>query len=296
MTTQQQQIVDNCKAVFAKAKEFWPHLNFDHVGIRFDLTGRCAGMAHRRGGTYFMRFNRDMLTREAFDHVLNDTVPHEIAHIVCFMDPHLGSNHNHGWMNVCRRLGGTGARCHREEVVYGKGITYEYTTTKGHQVRVSQSIHTKMHTRNSTYTYKGNKGAINKNCAHQVVGVQGRTLAEPVRKVEAKTPVVAPIVATTPVFLPLDQFHLVNRIDTRTPPAAPVQHVTRPVAPVAKPLATFASGTSKAAIARAIMLSGYQAGHEYETIISAIMVATGHDRQLARATYKANAHKVGIPL
>ena len=307
MTPQQQQIVDNCKAVFTKAKELYPHLSFDAVSIRFDLRGRCAGMARRRGTQYSVRFNADMLTREAFDHVLNDTVPHEVAHIVCFMDPRLGRNHDYGWASVCRRLGGTGARTHDEEVVYGKGLTYEYTTTRGHQVRVSQQIHSRIQQRGVTYTYKGAKGKIDKNCAHCVVGAQGRTLKEPVRKVEAKTPVAT----TVPPHI-LDRFQV-----TMVPPAPVVNEALRlenqrrleallarapvqPVAPVVRPMvqtpvATFAAGSSKASISRAIMLSGYRGGKTYGEIITAMIAANGYDRQLARATFKANAPKVGIP-
>ena len=124
MTTPQQQILDKCKAVFAEAQRLYG-LDMSHVGIRFDLKGRAAGQACRRGGQYYMRFNRDMLTREAFNHVINNTVPHEIAHIACYMNPMLGSNHNSGWERVCLALGGTGASKHNEEVVYGKGTTYE---------------------------------------------------------------------------------------------------------------------------------------------------------------------------
>lgn len=303
MTPQQQQIVDNCKAVFAKAKELYPHLNFDAVGIRFDLRGRCAGMAHRRGGHYFMRFNADMLTREAFDHVLQDTVPHEIAHIVCFMDPRLGRNHDYGWASVCRRLGGTGARTHDEEVVYGKGLTYEYTTTRGHAVRVSQQIHSRIQQRGATYTYKHGKGAINKDCAHQVVGANGRTLAAPVRKVEAKTPGVQPV----PVFRPVapvvptatqidNQRRLEALLNRQPGPSVVIAPTVQPVVrPVQTPVATFASGNSKASISRAIMLSGYRGGKTYDEIIAAMIAANGYDRQLARATFKANAPKVGIP-
>ena len=113
--SQQAQIRAKCAEVFAKAAGMYGS-DFSNVEIRFDLKGRCAGTASRRNGRYVLRFNHDMLSREAFDHVLNDTVPHEIAHLVCFMNPMLGRNHNHGWAHVCMRLGGSGARCHKEEV------------------------------------------------------------------------------------------------------------------------------------------------------------------------------------
>lgn len=42
--------------------------------------------------------------------VLEDVVPHELAHVVCMLRPQHGHGHNHdeGWAGVCARLGGTG--------------------------------------------------------------------------------------------------------------------------------------------------------------------------------------------
>lgn len=264
MTTPQQQILDKCKAVFAEAQRLYG-LDMSHVGIRFDLKGRAAGQACRRGGQYYMRFNRDMLTREAFNHVINNTVPHEIAHIACYMNPMLGSNHNSGWERVCLALGGTGASKHNEEVVYGKGTTYEYTTDRGNKVRMGDKHHAHVQ-RGVVLTYKKGLGKVTKECAYSIVGVQGRTLAAPVVRVPVTKEV--PVQAIIPVQQPAP----------RTPAPA------------------FAAGNSKAAIARAIMLAGHTRNMPYEDVISAIMAATGHDRQLARATYKANCAKVGIPV
>lgn len=58
---------------------------------------------------------------------------------------------------------------------------------------------------------------------------------------------------------------------------------------------TLDAGKSKAAKARFIMHEGYHSGVSYDEVIERIMTATGHDRQLARATYKANHKKIGIP-
>lgn len=273
---QQQQIIDKCKAVFAVAKQKWPHLNFDKVGIRFDLKGRAAGMACARGGfhsrVYYMRFNRDMLTREAFEHVINDTVPHEIAHIVCFMDPRLGSNHNSGWARVCQQLGGSGARYHKEEVVYGKGYTYEYISTTGKPIRVGDKYHRDIQA-GQKLNYRKGGGSLDKSCTYTIVGYQGRTIAP-------KAPV-APVAPVQQVIMP------VNPVPSWKPPVTVV-------APT--PAKTFEAGASKASISRSIILSGYRAGKSYEEIIAAMIAANGYDRQLARATFKANAPKVGVPL
>jgi predicted SprT family Zn-dependent metalloprotease len=276
MTTPQQQVLTRCKEILATAGEKYG-LDMSKVSISFDLRGRAAGQAGRRGTHYFMRFNNDMLGRDAFDHVFNNTVPHEIAHIVCYMKPSLGSGHNLGWAIVCRALGGNGARCHKEEVVYGKGTTYEYTTDRGHAVRVSQKIHNNIRN-GQVYTYRDGKGKVNKTCTFTVVGIQGKTLAAPIVKKPTTPAVTAPVVRI-PIHIPQAVYV--------TPPAT-----IAPTVPNAyvRPAAT----ESKAATARRIMLAGHSSGQTYEDIITAIMQATGHERQLARATYKANMAKVGI--
>ena len=272
MPTPQQQVAENTKACFDKAKELYG-LDLSRVHIRFDLKGRAAGQACRRGSQYAIRYNHDMLTREAFDHVLNNTVPHEVAHIVCFMDPRLGSDHNSGWERVCKALGGTGATRHKEEVVYGKGCTYEYTTDRGNKVRVGDKYHKDIQA-GRPLRYRNGIGTVTKQCAYSIVGVQGRTLAAPVVKVATAT--VAPVQAIVP---------------------AAVVPVVRPVAPAPRtyPVPAFGAAVSKAARSRAIMMAGHAINEPYENIIAAMMQACGYDRQLARATYKANYLKVGCP-
>ena len=278
MPTPQQQIIDKCKEVYETATRLYG-VDMSHVSIHFDLKGRCAGMACRRGTQYYMRFNRDMLTREAFEHVINDTVPHEIAHIVCFMKPQYGRNHDAGWARVCRALGGTGATRHKEDVVYGKGTTYEYITDRGHKVRMSDKHHAVVQA-GRKLSYKKGLGTVTKECQYSIVGVQGRTLAAPRTIVPPKavTPPTAPAYPTPTAW-------------RTVVPAAPVPMPTRPVAPAPH----FREGASKAAISRSIMLAGHNRGQTYEQIINAMILANGYDRQLARATYKANYEKVGVP-
>lgn len=260
--TPSEQVLKKTREVLARAGELYG-LDMSHVGIRFDLRGRAAGQACRRGNQYYIRFNRDMLTREAFDHVYNETSPHEVAHIVCFMNPKLGRNHDAGWARVCRALGGTGERCHSEEVVYGKGHTYEYTTDRGHKVRMGDRHHAIVQ-RGQTLTYKRGLGRVTKESQYSIVGYAGRTLATPVERKPATKEV--PVQSIIPAV-----------------PVAPVQAVARSVT----------AGASKASVSRGIMLAGHNSGKTYEEIITAMMAACGYDRQLARATYKANYLKVG---
>ena len=290
MQPQMEQIRARCREVFARAHQLYPHLNFDHVNIRFDLKGRAAGQAMRVRNQYTVRFNQDMLTREAFDHMLNDTVPHEIAHIVCFMDPRLGNNHDSRWAAVCRALGGTGERCHSEEVIYGRGRTYEYITDRGHRVRIGDRHHTYLQT-GRPLQFKQGKGTITRHSSYSIVGEAGRTLAVPIQ-VQGCNNEVAPAGKTTRIQLTGTAEELLNQLDIAdTRPAQPA-----PATPVIAPVVRAAAGESKAAVSRRIMLSGYQSDRTYEEIIAAMIAANGYDRQLARATFKANQAKVGIPV
>jgi len=298
MQTPQQQVLAKCETVFAKAKELYG-LDFSKVAIRFDLKGCAAGMAGGRRGigciNWFMRFNRDMLTREAFDHVLNATVPHEIAHLVCFMNPKLGRGHDHGWTRVCRALGGNGERCHSEDVVFGKGKTYEYTSSTGHKLRLSQQRHNSIQ-RGQTYSFRSGKGTVSKACEYSIVGVQGRTLATPDVKPATRARIVE-VVAAVAAVLPagkmvgtdqypaaFGKYHTDGKV-INVPPSVLTELVTVAAVP----------GESKAATSRRIMLAGYQNRTPYETVIESMMTACGYSRQLARATYKANQAKAGIP-
>ncbi len=77
---------------------------------------------------------------------------------------------------------------------------------------------------------------------------------------------------------------------------AVIEHFVRtspPVPPV--PPMPVSEGLSKASIARGIMSANHAAGLDYETTIIAIMHATGHNRQVARATYAANRKRCNIP-
>lgn len=277
MPTPQQQVIDKTKACFDKAKELYG-LDLSRTHIRFDLKGRAAGQACRRGSMYAIRYNHDMLTREAFDHLLNNTVPHEVAHIVCFMNPSLGSDHNSGWERVCKALGGTGATRHKEEVVYGKGHTYEYTTDRGNKVRVGDKYHKDIQA-GRPLKYRNGIGTVTRECAYSIVGVQGRTLAAPVVKVA--------VAKVTPADI--------TGIPRYTVPTVSAPRIEAPLARQPAPMPTFAAGASKASISRSIMLAGHTRNMPYEQVIAAMMTACGYDRQLARATYKANYLKVGCP-
>ena len=298
MTSPQQQVIDKCKAVFALAKTLYNVDLEKSTHIRFDLRGRVAGTAGSRFGTHTLRFNHDMLLRE-LEEIRDVVVPHEIAHLVCHVRRELGSNHDYGWRRVCIALGGTGDRTHKMEVVFGNGRTYEYTTDRGHKVRLNERRHQHVQS-GRQLAYRRGLGTVSKLCAYSIVGVSGRTLEQPVVRQAAALPAVNPAIAEiirragevqTVRVTDLTGEVPVHSVVTLPPLPAPRQlpRIAGPVQHVAE------GGTSKAAVSRNIMAAGYRSGESYETIISKMMSANGYNRQLARATFKANAARVNIP-
>lgn len=189
----QQQILARCKEVFKVAQSiYWKgsplieSFDFNDIDIRFDLRGRSAGQAYRTWNkmgmfVYGLRFNGEMLTRDAFDHILKDTVPHEIAHLICFMNPGLGKNHDKGWQRICRSIGGSAERCHQEQVILGRGNTYEYLTTNGHKVRIGEKHH-RIVQGGRPLTFRNNLGTIARSSTYAIVGVSGKPLPTPIIK------------------------------------------------------------------------------------------------------------------
>jgi len=263
-------------------------VDMSKVRLSFDLKGRVAGWASRKAGVYGVRLNRDMITRgdpKALKDMIEDTVPHELAHIVCYMNPKLGHNHDYGWQSVCRALGGTGKRTHDVETVRGKGVTYEYTSSHGHKIRIGERHHQRIQ-RGETIPLRKGKGSLYKGCAFSIVGVNGKTLATPIVKQAVSLTPPAHVVSPDPV----QRVRVVFDNSIR-----PVMKKPEGFELTVTPTTSFAPGQSKASISRSIMLAGYKRGESYEQIISAMIAANGYDRQLARATFKANAPKVGIP-
>jgi predicted SprT family Zn-dependent metalloprotease len=138
------------------------------IQVRFDLRGRVAGWAGSRGGRYFMRFNTHMMQNAAWTHVINNTVPHELAHVICFVQ---GTDSGHGrvWARTCRALGGNGERCHSEAVTYARGDTYVYTTSTGRTIHLSSIKHRKIQ-QGATYMGRQGLGRIDRSCAYHVLG------------------------------------------------------------------------------------------------------------------------------
>ena len=117
--------------------------------VSFNLRGRAAGIAScrmcritRRASDFKVRYNPHFIQGEHFQDMLDNTVPHEIAHLVTYMRPDLGHKHDAGWRRICLALGGNGLRCHAYDVPVTNGFTYRASC--GTLITVSKVIHNKI--------------------------------------------------------------------------------------------------------------------------------------------------------
>ena len=179
------EILAAAKAMLEKADDTYGVGIRDRTSVSVDIKGKNAGEARMYpDGSMTLRFNQRM-TVENFSHIHDDTVPHEVAHLVCFANPRLGRKHDAGWKRVCRELGGTGHRCHDNEVIYAKGKTYRYYLVSGATTVLSEARHKKIQSGWASYKTK-NGNLINNKCAYEVIGIRGQRVenncSKPVRQ------------------------------------------------------------------------------------------------------------------
>ena len=95
------QVVNRVDQLFKISKELFD-VDLSETVVRFDLRGRVAGYAtltkqEGQKDQLSLRFNTDMMQNGGLDTIINDTVPHEISHLICMLRPELGRNHDRGW-------------------------------------------------------------------------------------------------------------------------------------------------------------------------------------------------------
>jgi SprT protein len=201
-TFQQMQAIEDRVNQCIKTAEAQFGITMPKVYIRFDLKGRAAGMAVKRGDFYTLRFNAQhiRLGGQTYEHLLNDTVPHEVAHTVCQAFPKFGKNHDAGWKQVCKALGGNGQRCYGEDdapEAIAAARPYVYITTAGHECRVTKVVHSKIQ-QGTNYVMKGGKGKLTRECQYNYM-----TAPKPAVVHTKEVPVGTLILGTSTVSVPV---------------------------------------------------------------------------------------------
>jgi SprT protein len=134
--------------------------------IRYNIKGQCAGQAIREhSGKTILRFNIEAIEKD-WAGMYNDTIPHEVAHLVCYLRPDLGKNHNKGWKRVCEALGGKSDRCHTIDLTPARKVQrvrYIYQVEDGSKIKVTKTVHNRIDASPGSYfirpsrTYSGKK-------------------------------------------------------------------------------------------------------------------------------------------
>lgn len=257
-----QQIKDEVKRLIAKANERY-NITLPEITLRFDLTGRSAGQAIRKQGLYSMRFNKQMMMNAGWDHIINDTVPHELAHVIGFFTKK-DFGHGDWWRACCIALGGTGKTRHSCAVMH-RGGTFAYTTSTGQVFNVSNTIHKKIQA-GCSYTLKADRSAVNSRCAWVELNEVGAVI-----KTAPAGPATAPRVST---------FYIGQPEVPRTPKPIAVKHT----------LTT--TGTTKAAQVRGAIVQAKELGLTMGDVAAWAVMKLGMSLSLALVYCRNNWDKV----
>lgn len=138
-------IIARTNEAWNKAVELFPKLsNCPRPTIAFFTKGRAAGLAY---GYHKLEFNLHLFECDPND-MLNDTIPHEVAHAVCTY-LRIGWGHDKTWKRVCILLGGSGRRCYTRTDTYKPILArtrkrYVHIATCGLKIELSDVIHRKL--------------------------------------------------------------------------------------------------------------------------------------------------------
>lgn len=140
-------ILAETKKILAKSNALFPRypISFDELNISFNIRGVVAGKACYSRRT--LQFNL-ILASENIITFLNDTVPHEIAHLYQRKIDAYSSPHGQLWKEVMMKMGYNPNRCHSYDTsnVRRKKIapTFEYTCSCKKTFIISNLIHTRI--------------------------------------------------------------------------------------------------------------------------------------------------------
>lgn len=145
--SQQAEVVVRTGACLRQAERIF-NRPFADIPIRFDLTGRAAGMfcfRQRQSPSYWFRYNPQVFAVEFAQHCA-DTAPHEVAHYVNRLLHPNAAAHGPEWKRIARLLGarpratgrysleGVALRCQQRYAYVCACQTHQLTTQRHRRV------------------------------------------------------------------------------------------------------------------------------------------------------------------
>jgi len=252
--------------------------------VKYDLKGRTAGWAI---GMRTVRLNTTAIFGDEahFRDMVADTIPHEVAHIVCHRNPNLGRKHDAGWAAVCRALGGTGKRTHDMTTIeYARGRTYIYTSSAGKEYAVSERRHRSIQMGGTCRFRQASWGVIDRLCAY-VVKLNGRVISTHAAQERPTTSVFGRVFVRPVAPLPTASFS-----GYAIPAGTRVVEAEKPTAP--KPVAPVNTGGSYAEQVRALIRQAKAAGHDQNYVFLQAVNSLGMKASSARNCVKFNWPRV----
>lgn len=169
--------------VMQKANELY-NLNIK-LDVKVKVRGsRIAGVAERKYGTYRIRLN-PLFCQQHPEDMLNDTIPHEVAHIVCFA---LNCDDGHGkkWKEIAKSLGCSGERTHSLKIVDPNKTCYFAVFSNGEKIDIGATRYNRVM---KGAKFRCKHGQINKETKFEITKPN---LKEAVKAVKAEAKAVAP--------------------------------------------------------------------------------------------------------
>ena len=164
------EFVQGVRDCLAKARELYPEftLSDEDLPVVFFNTGRCAGYARwKRGQWNKMVYNLEFNTKAIeidWDDSFDDTIPHEVAHIVDRFINGKSSNHGPRWKRIARSLGCTGNRCHDLPLERSRKMKEMlYVATCGTQIYLSMAMHNKIQNKGQVRVLRSTRGKLSAN-------------------------------------------------------------------------------------------------------------------------------------
>lgn len=139
------EFIQHVQDCLAKARSLFTGFDLENyeIPIVFKRNGCAAGTARCRGGVYNLEFSIEAIGLD-WDQMVNETIPHEVAHIV---DHVLNRRFDHGiiWAMYCRKLGGNPSRTHNMAVTKARKVSkVKYTATCGTVLWLTVAMHNKV--------------------------------------------------------------------------------------------------------------------------------------------------------
>lgn len=154
--TARTQVIQRVKEVCRTAQSLF-NVDLSSIEIVIRNCGKAAGKAScRRYGSRVsdlkLILNSQLVNECDASKLMEEVIPHEVAHLVCFIRPELGDNHNRGWSRVCIQLGGSGERCHRYDLDKARRTRKAVYDINGFMLDVGLTVHRKIQA-GASYSY-----------------------------------------------------------------------------------------------------------------------------------------------